>query len=138
MPYLITKGYGPAATSGTLSGSITLDSNKWMNLAIPVEGRKVKEYFVDAVLAIVQTQSPAAIASDIIEVVKAFPASDESVNKYLVYVPDITPAAAEGNFSLVATDGANKEINGFLCKMKDYSALYTGEIIFSWDGNDSI
>lgn len=123
---------------GTLSGSITLDSGRWMNIAIPVEGRKVKEYFVDVVLALVQTQSPGAVASDIIEVCKAFPASDESISKYLVYVPDVTPAGAAGNFDLVATDGPNKEINGFLCKMKDYSGLYTGELVFDWNSVDSI
>lgn len=139
MPSLITRGYGDFSTGGgDLSGTITLDNNKWMNLAVPVEGAKIKEYFVDVVLATVRTQSPGAQASDIIEVVKAFPASDESTSKFLVYVPDVTPAGAAGNFDLVATDGANKEINGFLCKMKDYSGLYSGELEFSWDSGDSI
>lgn len=140
MPSLITKGFGRFAGEGSTpeQGIITLDSNKWMNIAIPVKGYKVKEYFIDTILAEVQTQTPGAVASDIVEVAKAFPASDESSSKFLVYVPDITPTGAAGNFNLVTTDGANQEINGMLVKMKDYSGIYTGELTFSWTTGDNI
>ncbi len=137
MPYLITKGFGPSPKIDD-GGFITLNNDKWMNIAVPVKGKKIKAYFVDAVLNIVRTESPLAQASDIIEVIKAFPASNESTSKYLVYVPDITPDNAEGNFNLVTTDGTNKEINGFLCKMKDYSSLYSSEIVFEWNSKDGI
>jgi hypothetical protein len=137
----LTGGLGsvPVTTGGGntfKTGVIVLDNNKWMNIAIPVIGRKVKEYFVDVVLAEVQTQTPTAVASDIFEVCKAFPASDESTSKFLVYVPDVTPAASAGNFNLVTTDGDYEEINGMLVKMKDYSGIYSGELEYRWTTED--
>ncbi len=136
MPSLITRGYGRFTSYQT--GTISLDSNKWMNIAVPVKGRKIKEYFVDKVLEIVRVETPTATASDIFEVLKAFPASDESVSKYLVYVPDITPNTSPGNFNLVTTDGTKKEINGFLCKTKDYSNVYSSTLEFDWTTEEDI
>ena len=49
MSFLITRGLGRNTRSGQ-SGEIILNNNGYMNIAIPVEGVKVKEYFVDKVL----------------------------------------------------------------------------------------
>jgi hypothetical protein len=125
------------ASGGLLEGSIRLNSNKWMNISVPVKGQKVKQYFLDNVLQIVQTQTPSAQIQDIVEVVKAFPASDESVGAYLTFVPGVTNPLASGNFNLVTTDNGTEEINSFLCKMKDYSSLYSGTIEFSWSTGDA-
>lgn len=133
----LTMGLGSVPPTGALEGSILLNNNKWMNISVPVKNKKIKEYFLDAVLSEVQTQTPSAQIQDIVEVVKAFPASDESVGSYLTFVPGVTNPLASGNFNLVTTDNGTEEINSFLCKMKDYSSLYSGVIEFSWTTEDS-
>lgn len=145
MPSLITRGYGRFSVetnnnvmSGVMSGVITLDKSKFMSIAIPVKGRKIKEYFVDSVLSEVRKQTPSALASDIFEVLKTFPASDDSVSKFLIYVPDITPEDSQGNFYLISSDGNSKEINGITVKMKDYSSFYDKELKFNWTTEDNL
>lgn len=123
---------------GTLSGSIGLDINRWQEIAIPVTGVRVKEYFLDRVLSTVQIQTPTATLEDIFEVVKAFPANDATQGTTLAFVPGVTNPAASGNFYLITQDGTSDEITGFLCKTRDYSNVYTGEIVFEWDSNDGV
>ena len=118
-------------STGSLSGAITLNNNAYMEIAIPVKGKKVKEYFLDWIAD--ETGHP---IEDSVEFVKTFPANDNSTGRYLVFVPGVTKPENEGNFYLVGNDGDSEEINGFLCKMKDYKAFYDGDLVFTWNSAD--
>ena len=109
------------------SGVITLQPNRFQDIAIAVKGKKVKEYFLDKIEDIMG--SP---VSDYIELVKAFPSSDTSSNKYLIYVPGVTKDTNSGNFDLVQTDGDYTEITAFRVKTKDFE----GTIEIPWDSKD--
>lgn len=119
-----------------LSGSIEIESNAWMNIAVPVKNKRVKEYFIDRIMDKIRKQTPNAKDSDVFEVLKAFPNSDESTRKWLIYFPDLTPENSEGNFYLVSKDGDYDEISGFLVKTKDFTNIYSDPLIFDWDTKD--
>ena len=114
-----------------LFGDIILNPDKWANIAIPVEGKKVKEYLLDWIAN--ETGHP---AEDSVTVVKAFPATDTQSGSYLTFVPGVTNPASSSNFELVVTDNGKKEITGFLIKMKDYTGFYSGDLVFHWDTED--
>lgn len=117
--------------NATFDGDIILNSGKWANIAIPVEGKKVKEYFLDWI-----EQETGRPAQDSVLLVKSFPSTDSVSGKYLTFVPGVTNPLSSGNFDLVVTDNGIKEITGFLIKMKDYSSFYNGVLSFHWDRND--
>ena len=108
-------------------GTITLQPNRFQDIAIPVKGVKVKEYFLDTIAETIGSD-----VSDVIELVKAFPSSDTSRNKYLIYKPGVSEPEDEGNFELVQTDGNYTEITAFRVKTKEFD----GTIEFNWDTED--
>lgn len=114
-----------------MSGDIVLNPNKWANIAIPVEGKRVKEYLLDWIAA--ETGKP---AEDSVEVVKAYPATATQSGRWLAFVPGVTNPANSGNFNLVMDDNGAREIVGFLIKIKDYTTFYDGTLVFHWDRND--
>jgi len=114
---------------GSCSGTIILQPNQFQNIAIPVEGVKVKEYFLDKVADIIGAE-----ASTVIELVKAYGSNDVNSNKYQIYVPELTNPLSGTNFELVQTDGTAKEITAFRVKTKDF----TGTIEVPWDTADGV
>lgn len=115
--------------NGHSSGTIVLRPNDVQIIAVPVKGQKIYEYFLQRIEDIT-----GGVASDYIKLVKAYPSSDESVGKYLVFVPGLTNPASSTNFQLYTTDGVHKEINGFVCETKDFS----GTVEFTWDSADEV
>jgi len=112
---------------GNVSGTIVLQPNSWQNIAIPVPGVRVKEYFLDKVAAIVE-----ADASTVIEVVKAYGSNDVNSSKYQVFIPDLTNPDSSTNFELIQSDGEAREITAFRVKTKDFE----GTIDVAWDAAD--
>ncbi len=110
------------------SGVIRIQPGTTQNIAIPVRNKRVKEYFLDRLADVAGRP-----ASELVKLVKARPASDDSVGKYLIYVPDVTNESSSGNFNLVTTDSAASEINAFLCETLDFG---TDPIEFTWDSKD--
>jgi len=111
------------------SGTIRLEPNRYQMIAIPVEGVKVKEYFLDRLATI--TDRP---VEEIVELVKSYPSSDASSSKYQVFAPGVTNPESSTNFELVQTDGNITEITPFLVSMKDFD----GYIDFTWTQDDSV
>ena len=113
--------------AGKGAGTITLQPDRFQDIAIPVKGKKVKDYFLDAIADTIGSD-----VSDVIEFVKAFPSSDASDNKYLIYKPGVSEPEDEGNFELVQTDGDYTEITAFRVRTKEFD----GTIEFDWDTDD--
>ena len=109
------------------SGTILLQPNRFQDIAIPVKGKKVKEYFLDVI-----EQQIGKDVSTVIELVKAFPSSDASEKKYLIYKPGVSEPTDKGNFDLVQTDGAYTEITAFRVRTKSF----TDPIEYKWDSKD--
>jgi len=118
VPYSI----GPESAVGT----IKLQSNAWQMVAINRKAQ-VKEYFLDRL-----EQLTGSDVASLVEVVKAFPSSDDSKNKYQVFVPGVSNPASSSNFNLVTSDNGVDEINPFLVKTKEFS----GDIVLDWISNE--
>ena len=102
-----------------MSGSIYLQKNAWMMLAVPKENAKIYDDFI---LPIV-TQSGIA-QEDLFEVFNAYPYTEGpngSQRQFLSFVPNVTNPASSNNFQLIYEDSnGEKEISGFWVKTKDY------------------
>jgi len=111
------------------SGKIYLQENAWQMLAVPKANAKIYE---DVILPI-EAQTGLA-ASDIFEVFNAYPYINSQNREFLSFVPGTTNPASKHNFQLVYTDiNGEREITGFWCKTKAYTALNGGNVIdFSW------
>jgi len=122
---IITRGYGPSS-SGTLSGTISLQNNRWQLIAIPVQEQNVKEYFVDR-LAVKYNLAP----KEMIEICNAFFGSD---NLFRSYIPGVTNPNSPNNFPLVYNDNGNLEVTVFWVKLKDLSGIVPepDNIVFDW------
>jgi len=105
----------PYAVPSMSSGVVKLQNNVWQMISIPVDGERVKEYFVDR-LAEKYNSSP----EDMVEICTAY-FGDE--NKFRSYIPGVTNPDSSNNFPLVYSDGDTKEITGFWVKMKDVSSI---------------
>jgi len=125
--------------SGELSGQIKLDvvanSINSQLIAIPVKGKKVKEYFLDWIDNKIKSYDSSKDVSDVIEQVRALP---EGADDWLVYVPGVTPEDNEGNFNLVIDDGNNIfEVVAFEVRIKDYKGITGGDdIIYEWGSEE--
>lgn len=108
-------------------GKIVLQPNRYQMVAIPVKGVKVKEYFLDKIEDIIGDD-----ANTVIDVVKAYPSSDVSDNKYMVFKPNLTNPDSSTNFELIQTDGDYTEITSFYVVTKDF----TDDIVVPWDASD--
>ena len=112
-----------------MSGSIYLQKNAWMMLAVPKENAKIYDDFI---LPIV-TQSGIA-QEDLFEVFNAYPYTEGpngSQRQFLSFVPNVTNPASSNNFQLIYEDSnGEKEISGFWVKTKDYPG---NTITFNWD-----
>jgi len=112
-----------------MQGSIYLQKNAWMMLAVPKENAKIYEDFI---LPIV-TESGVA-QEDLFEVFNAYPYTEGpngSSRQFLSYVPNVTNPASSNNFQLIYEDSnGEKEISGFWVKTKDYPGK---PITFNWD-----
>jgi len=113
---------------GVGSGTILIEPNRWQMIAIPVPGVKVKDYFCDKLAEIADKD-----ITELVDVCKAFPSSDDSYGKYLIYKPGVTKETTAGNFELIVTDGDANEINPFLLKTYDFGS---DPITFTYDPND--
>ena len=109
-------------------GTIVLQPNRFQDIAIPVTGKKVKEYFLGKVAKAAGVDD----VSEVIELVKAYPSSDASDNKYLIFIPGKTKETNSGNFDLVQTDGDYREITAFRCLTKEFE----GTIEIDWTSAD--
>jgi len=118
--------------SGALSGSIRLDSNATMDIAIPVKGWKVKEYLLDWI-----ANETGRAAEDSVRYCTARVANDASIGVTLAFVPGVTNPANDGNFLLVTADEGSEEITGFRIKMKDYSGFHADTLVFNWTTGDN-
>jgi len=119
---------------GSHSGAILLNynigSSTWQQIAIPVAGVNVKEYFIDAIDAMIKTYDPTKSVTDVIERVSAYPGQ---INKFLTYIPGVTPVTAAGNFALMLSDNNNVEITAFWVKIKDYGVITNNtSLVFNW------
>jgi len=115
--------------SAGMKGSIYLQKNAWMMLAVPKEGAKI----YDDVIKPIEDEY-GVDAKDIFEVFNAYPYTEGengSKRKFLSFVPGVTNPAGSNNFNLIYKDtNGEKEITGFWCKTKDYS----GDVItYNWD-----
>ena len=140
MAFTFPEDYDVFATMGSTtdsdfaeatSGSVILNNDEWMDIAIPVVGKKVKEYLLDWIEA--ETGRP---AEDSVLVCKALPSTDTVSGTYKAFVPGVTNPSSSGNFDLVVTDDGVNEIVGFQIKMKDYKAFYDNDLVFSWNAFD--
>jgi hypothetical protein len=112
-----------------MQGSIYLQKNAWMMLAVPKENAKIYEDFIQPI----ETQS-GLTATDLFEVFNAYPYTEGpngSSRQFLSFVPGVTNPASSNNFQLIYEDLAGeKEISGFWVKTKDYAG---DTITFNWD-----
>lgn len=109
-------------TTEVSSGTIVLQPNRWQMIAINRKD-KIHDYFVSKL-----EQQTGTDGSDLFEVIKAFPSSDESHGKYQVFKPGVTNVLSSSNFNMVTTDSGVDEINPFLCKTKDFASA----VVFDW------
>jgi len=78
----------------------------------------------------IKTYDPTKSVLDVVERVSAYPGS---VNKFLTYIPGVTPVTSEGNFPLTINDNGSLEITAFWVKIKDYSAITNNiSLVFNW------
>lgn len=109
IPYVVTE------TTGSLSGQIVFQKNKWMLLAVPMSDSKVSD-----LVAGVESQYGVS-GSDIFERFSAYPATNTQIDEFLDFQPGVTPIGVKHNFNLIYTDdGDVSEITGFWCKTKNY------------------
>jgi hypothetical protein len=112
--------------SAGMSGSIYLQKNAWMMLAVPKENSKIYEDFIEPIV----NQSGIA-QEDLFEVLNAYPYIDSQNREFLSFVPNVTNPASKNNFQLIYEDEeGSKEITGFWVKTKDYPG---DTITFEWD-----
>ena len=123
---------GSARLSGHIKLDVTAGKINSQLIAIPVRGKKVKEYFLDWIDAKIKEYDNSKGVKDVIERVTAFPGN---TRRPLTFIPGVTPVTHEGNFSLVTEDGVNiNEIVGFWVAIKDYKDITNGEdLIFEWN-----
>jgi hypothetical protein len=109
-----------------MSGSIYLQKNAWMMLAVPKENAKI----YDDVLKPIEDET-GMDAADIFEVLNAYPYIDSQNRQFLSFVPGVTNVLSSNNFQLIYEDEeGSKEITGFWAKTKDYA----GDVItYNWD-----
>jgi len=130
--HIITLVVPSCDVATSSSGRIHLQENAWQMIAINVEGVKVKEYLLDKLAEICDTDT-----ENIVKRVSAY-FGDE--NKFTSFIPAVTDSESSKNFELVRTDASNdlevKEITAFWIKMLDYKTYYDDELIFEWDSAD--
>ena len=126
IPYLV-KTHLEEVIEERTSGSIKIQNNVWQLIAIPREGAKVKEYFVDR-LAEKYSLAP----EEMIETCVAFFGSE---NRFRAYIPNVTNPTTSNNFPLVLVDDGIREISGFWVKIKDLDGKIgdIDNIIFDWE-----
>jgi len=110
-------------------GSILLEPNRPQMIAIPVKGQRVKEYFLDKIADLIGKP-----ASTVIDVVKSYPSSNASTDKFQVFKPDLSNPLSTDNFKLVQSDNNVDEITPFFVITKDF----TGTIKYSWNAADGV
>ncbi len=128
-PQIITT---TASGSAFGKGTIELENN-WQLCAVPVEFgyysttqhelihdsttvAKFKNYILDQINDL--------YGEGLIEVANAYIGD---LNSFYSYVPESTPESSPHNFSLIYTDGVNKEITGFWIK-----SVATSPMTISW------
>jgi len=115
--------------SAGMTGSIYLQKNAWMMLAVPKENAKIYEDFIKPI----EDQS-GLDATEIFEVFNAYPFTEGpngSSRQFLSFVPGVTNPASSNNFQMIYEDSnGEKEISGFWVKTKDYSG---DTITYNWD-----
>jgi len=117
-------------TSGSITLNYTPGVATWQQIAIPVNNTTVKNYFLDGLDVLIKTYDNTKSVLDVVERVSAYPGN---VNKFLTFIPGITPATSEGNFPLTITDGNSVEITAFWVKIKDYGAITNNtSLVFNW------
>jgi len=115
--------------SSGMKGSIYLQKNAWMMLAVPKDNAKIYDDFIKPI-----EDEYGVTGSDLFEVFNAYPFTEGpngSSRQFLSFIPGVTNTASSNNFQLIYEDSnGEKEITGFWCKTKDYD----GEVItYNWD-----
>ncbi len=109
-----------------MQGSIYLQKNAWMMLAVPKEGGKIYDDLIKPI-----EDATGLAGDDIFEIFNAYPYIDGQNREFLSFVPGVTNVLSKNNFSLIYQDqNSEKEITGFWCKTKDYSG---DTITYNWD-----
>jgi hypothetical protein len=109
-----------------MRGSIYLQKNAWMMLAVPKEGAKIYEDFINPIESLT-----GQAGNQIFEVLNAYPYIDSQNREFLSFVPGVTNVLSKNNFQLIYEDqSGEKEITGFWCKTKDYSG---DTITYNWN-----
>ena len=108
------------------SGNIKIEDNVWQLISIPVEGVKVKEYFVDRL-----AEKYSADPRDMISICTAYFGDED---RFRSYIPGVTNPSTSNNFPLVYTDAGHREITGFWVKTKDLSGVVpdVNDVVFDW------
>jgi len=110
--------------SGSLSGKILLQKDKWQMIAVPKDG-KIHEDFVQYL-----EDKYTVVGSDIFEVFNAYPATITQSSEFLSFIPGVTSPLTKHNFDMVMSDeNDEQEVVGFWCKTKNYSG---DELIYDW------
>jgi hypothetical protein len=112
--------------SAGMSGSIYLQKNAWMMLAVPKENAKIYDDVISPI------ENATGLSGDqIFEVFNAYPYIDSQNREFLSFVPGVTNVLSKNNFQLIYEDeNGEKEITGFWCRTKDYPG---DTITFNWD-----
>jgi hypothetical protein len=114
------------------TGTILLQNNVWQLVTIPVEDKKVKEFFLDTLDNQIQLANPSKNITHYIEVVNTYVGH---VNRFYSFVPYITNPNSEHNFQLAYTDPITNELEftAFWVKTKDYKSFDSNDLIFTWE-----
>jgi len=112
-----------------MKGSIYLQKNAWMMLAVPKEDATIYDDFIKPI-----EDQTGMDANEIFEVFNAYPYTEGengSSRQFLSFVAGVTNPASSNNFQLIYEDSnGEKEITGFWCKTLDYD----GDVItYNWD-----
>jgi hypothetical protein len=115
--------------SAGMAGSIYLQKNAWMMLAVPKEDANIYDDFIKKI-----EDQTGKDGNEIFEVFNAYPYTEGpngSSRQFLSFVPGVTNPASSSNFQLIYEDSnGEKEITGFWCKTLDYE----GDVItYNWD-----
>ena len=113
--------------AGAKKGTISLESNRFEMISIPVKGKTVEEYFLAKVEEVTGKS-----ASESIEFVKAYPSNSVSSGKYLIFIPDVTKSQSASNFKLVEDDNGEDATVPFLVKTKEFE----DNIVIEWNTDD--
>ena len=113
--------------AGAKKGTISLESNRFEMISIPVKGKTVEEYFLAKVEEVTGKS-----ASESIEFVKAYPSNSVSSGKYLIFIPDVTKSQSASNFKLVEDDNGEDATVPFLVKTKKFE----DNIVIEWNTDD--